>query len=116
MATLYVRNIPEELYRALRKRARQHHKTIAEQICTMLEESLPTASVLRKRKKIFRDLENLRFSVPPVRGLFPSSEEMQRGSGTLDPDRSAEALRHPKSEHCCWKVYPEPDLGATLLH
>ena len=78
MATLYVRNIPEELYRALRKRAQQHRKTIAAQIRTMLEENSPTASVLRKRKKIFKDLENLRFSVPPGPGPFPSSEQMQR--------------------------------------
>ena len=78
MATLYVRNIPEELYRALRKRAQQHRKTIAAEIRTMLEENFPTASVLRKRKRIFKDLENLRFSVSPGPGPFPNSEQMQR--------------------------------------
>ena len=78
MATVYVRNIPEELYRALRKRAQQHRRTIAAQIRMMLEENFATASVLRKRKKIFKDLENLRFSVPPGQGPFPSSEQMQR--------------------------------------
>jgi len=78
MATLYVRNIPEELYRALRKRAQQHRKTIAAEIRTMFEENFPTASALRKRKRIFRHLENLRFLVSPGQGPFPSSEQMQR--------------------------------------
>ena len=78
MATLYVRNIPEDLYRALRKRAQQHRKTIAAEIRTMLEENFPTASVLRKRKRVFKDLENLRCSVSPGQGPFPSSEQMQR--------------------------------------
>ena len=77
MTTLYVRNIPEELYRALRKRARQHRKTIAEEIRTMLEENIP-ASKLKKREEVFKQLEHLRSSDPPGRGPFPSSERMQK--------------------------------------
>jgi plasmid stability protein len=77
MANLYLRSIPEELYRALRKRAQQHRNTIAAEIRTMLDENFPTVSVLRKRKKIFKGLENLRLSVSPGPGPFPSSEQMQ---------------------------------------
>ena len=41
MATLYVENIPDELYQALRERARQHRKSIAAEILTLLEENSP---------------------------------------------------------------------------
>jgi plasmid stability protein len=77
MATLYVENIPEELYQALRERARQHRKSIAAEILTLLEENIPTAAELKKRQKIFKQLERLR-SNPPGPGPFPTSEQMQR--------------------------------------
>ena len=78
MATLYVENIPDELYRALRERARQHHKSIAAEILTLLEENIPTAAELKKRQKIFKQLEGLRSSNPAGPGPFPTSEQMQR--------------------------------------
>ena len=78
MATLYVENIPYELYQALRERARQHRKSIAAEILTLLEENIPTAAELKKRQKIFKQLERLRSSNPAGPGPFPTSEQMQR--------------------------------------
>ena len=77
MATLYVENIPDELYQALRERARQHRKSIAAEILTLLEENIPTAAELKKRQKIFKQLERLRSSNPAGPGPF-TSEQMQR--------------------------------------
>jgi plasmid stability protein len=78
MATLYVENIPEELYEALRERARQHRKSIAAEILTLLEKNIPTAAELKKRQKIFKQLERLRSSNSAGPGPFPTSEQMQR--------------------------------------
>lgn len=44
MPTLYVENVPEDLYQALRERARSHRKSIAAEILSLLEENVPTAS------------------------------------------------------------------------
>ena len=38
MATLYVENIPDELYEALRERARQQRKSIAAEVLRLIEE------------------------------------------------------------------------------
>lgn len=34
MATLYVENVPDDLYRALRKRVKANHKSIAAEVIT----------------------------------------------------------------------------------
>ena len=78
MATLYVENVPDELYQALRERARKHHKSIAAEVLTLLEDNVPTARELRRRRRLFRELEELRSHVSPSPGPFPSTEEMQR--------------------------------------
>ncbi len=60
MPTLYVENIPKDLYQALRKRARDHHKSIAAEIITLLESNIPTAETLRRRREIYQRLADLR--------------------------------------------------------
>ena len=37
MATLYVENVPDDLYEALRQRARSHRKSIAAEVVSLLE-------------------------------------------------------------------------------
>ncbi len=78
MATLYVENVPDELYEALRGLARQHRKSIAAEVLTLLEENVPTARELRARRAFLRRLQRLRSRTPPSPGPFPSTEEMQR--------------------------------------
>lgn len=78
MATLYVENIPDELYESLRASARKNRKSIAAEILTMLEENFPSDKELERRRKIWRDLERLRAQQPPSPGPFPSTEEMVR--------------------------------------
>jgi plasmid stability protein len=77
MATLYVENIPEDLYRALRERARQHRKSIAAEILTLLEENIPTTAELKKRQTIFKQLERIRASSAPGHPPFATTEQMQ---------------------------------------
>ena len=79
MATLYLENVPDELYEALRKRARQHGKSIAAEVVSLLEQNVPTARELQSRREAVRRLQRLRSRRSPSAGPFPSTEEMLRG-------------------------------------
>jgi plasmid stability protein len=78
MATLYVENIPDGLYEALRKRARLKRKSIAAEVLELLEENIVTEDELKRRRKLFLDLKKLRAKPSPQRGPFLSVEEMVR--------------------------------------
>ncbi len=79
MPTLYVENIPDELYEALRQRARQHRKSMAAEILRLLEENIPTPAELERRQKFLKKVEQ-RHARSPRSSLqkFPSAEEMVR--------------------------------------
>ena len=78
MATLYVENVPDDLYEALRKRARSQRRSIAAEVIQLLEANIPTESVIRARRKVLAELDKLRAARTPSPGPFPSSEEMLR--------------------------------------
>jgi plasmid stability protein len=78
MATLYVENVPNELYEALRKRAKQNRKSIASEVISLLEENVPTPQELKRRRQLFERVLKLRAGKPGTGGPFPTTEEMQR--------------------------------------
>jgi len=78
MATLYVENIPEDRYRALREQAARHRKSIAAEVLEMLEHFVPTEAELAERRKFVEWAAKMRQRKPLKRGPFPSSEEMIR--------------------------------------
>jgi antitoxin FitA len=78
MPTLYVENVPDELYDALRERARQNRKSIAAEVLTLLEENIPTAKELARRKEFLQRVRKLHARRSEASGPFPTSEEMQR--------------------------------------
>jgi plasmid stability protein len=78
MATLYVENVPDDLYEALRKRAKSQRRSIAAEVLSLLEASIPTETQLNARRKLFKRLEKLRSTPSPAPGPFPASEEMIR--------------------------------------
>ena len=78
MPTLYVENVPDELYDALRQRARQNRKSIAAEVLTLLKENIPTSEELKRRRRISKQLAGLRRSAPAIPGSFPTSEQMLR--------------------------------------
>ena len=78
MATLYVENVPEELYEALRKRAREEQRSMAAEVIRMLEANLPTEKELERRREAFRRIDNLKFTKSENAELLPSSLEMIR--------------------------------------
>jgi antitoxin FitA len=78
MATLYVENVPDELYKALRERARQNRKSITAEVLSLLQENVVTASERKARQAFFRQAQRLRSRRPRSEGPFSPSEDLQR--------------------------------------
>lgn len=78
MATLYVENVPEDIYKALRKRAKENRNSIAAEIIALLKRTIPTEAELKRRHDFYARLAELRAKPPLASGPFPSAEEMIR--------------------------------------
>ena len=78
MATLYVEDVPQELYEALRRRARERHRSIAAEVLSLLEENIPTSKELEMRRSLLQKLEKMQSSRTALGKTFPPTEEMQR--------------------------------------
>jgi len=79
MATLYVENVPDELYQALRERARQHRKSITAEVLSLLAENVVTAAERKARVQFLKQTQRLRSHRARSDAAFPSGEELQRG-------------------------------------
>jgi plasmid stability protein len=77
MPALYVENIPDELYRGLRKRAIENRSSIAAEVIAMLERNIPTAEEIRRREQFYQRLAKIR-SQAAKNGSFPTAEQMIR--------------------------------------
>ena len=78
MPTLYVENVPNELYSALRQRARQHRRSIAAEVLSLLEENVVTPAELKERQLFLRRIRRLASSSSRSNLTYPTTEEMQR--------------------------------------
>jgi DNA polymerase sigma len=78
MPTLYVENVPAELYEAILARARKNRSSIAAEVLELLQQNIPTAKELKRREQIFQRILRLQSQRPLSRGPFPSAEEMVR--------------------------------------
>jgi len=78
MPTLYVENIPEEIYEALRERARAHRRSIAQEILGLLEQHVPTPKEVERRRRFLKAALRRSAEKPLTAGPFPSAEEMLR--------------------------------------
>ena len=81
MATLYVESIPDELYEALRDQARQHRKSIAAEIISLLEQNVVTAAERKSRQQFLRQVQRLRARSAAATS-FHTTEELQREDRT----------------------------------
>lgn len=82
MPTLYVENIPKELYRALRKRARENRKSIAAEVISLLQRNIPTVEELHRRRNFYQRMAELRNHRVRRAEPSPSAEEMIREDRT----------------------------------
>lgn len=78
MPTLYVENVPDDIYKALRKRARANNTSMAAQVIAILKQSVPTEAELKRRREFYDRMAELRNKPPLTPGPFPSAEEMIR--------------------------------------
>lgn len=78
MPALYVENVPDDLYRALRKRARENRTSIAAEVISLLEHNVPTTEELRRRREFYAQLAPLRASQSDDFRTLPTVEEMIR--------------------------------------
>jgi len=78
MPTLYVENVPDDLYRSLRQRARANRTSIAAEVLALLENNIPTAKEMKRREEFYRRMEKVRSSLPHNGTPLPSSEEIIR--------------------------------------
>ncbi len=78
MPTLYVENVPKDLYEALRARAKGHRRSIAAEVLALLEENIPTQKELKARQDFLRQVERMRSRRIPSSGAFLSTEALQR--------------------------------------
>ena len=78
MPTLYVENVPDDLYEALRERARKQRTSIAAEVLGLLKENVPTAEELARRKVLYERTLRIAARKPPKPGPHPSTEEMLR--------------------------------------
>jgi plasmid stability protein len=78
MATLYVENVPDAIYKALREQARKNRKSIAAEVIGLLEQNVLTAEEMRERREFARKMRELSSREPLSPGPFPSTEGMVR--------------------------------------
>lgn len=77
MATLCIRNIPNELHAAIRVRAKKNLRSMSAEVLLVLRVQFPTAKELRRRKIALQRLLELRFT-KISKGKMKSSVEMIR--------------------------------------
>ena len=82
MATLHVENVPDDLYQALRERAKRERRSIAGEVIRILERNVPTEAQLERRRDILRRMEEIRAMSPINPG--PSAEELIREDRNRD--------------------------------
>lgn len=78
MATLYVENVPEDIYKALRDKARKNRRSMAAEVTEMLERWVPTPAELKRRHKAYEALVELRGRPAAASGPFSAAEDMIR--------------------------------------
>ncbi|BDI17133.1 hypothetical protein ANSO36C_29350 [Nostoc cf. commune SO-36] len=86
MATLYVRNLPDDLYAKLQELAASEHRSINAQVITLLDQALKTEAQQaedEKRKNVPKLLEEIRLR----REQLPDDIEWPDSTAMIREDR-----------------------------
>jgi len=78
MATLYVENVPDEIYDAVRTQAQSKGKSIAAEVIALLTDHVPTPAEMERRRKLFNFAQKARAAGAGAGSRVSTSEEMQR--------------------------------------
>ncbi|HWF10508.1 MAG TPA: Arc family DNA-binding protein [Bryobacteraceae bacterium] len=60
MPTLYVENIPADLYDAIKLRAKSEGRSISSEVLRLLADAVPTTAELARRRRIFEVARRIR--------------------------------------------------------
>jgi plasmid stability protein len=78
MPTLYVEDVPKDLYEGLRRRAKENRRSITAEVIDLLEHHVPTAGEIARRGKAMKRSRELRRRKSPKAGPFPTVVQMLR--------------------------------------
>ena len=78
MATLYVENVPDDRYKALRDRAKRNGRPISAEVIALLEQNVPTEADMERRHQFYKKVMEFQKRKPLTPGPHPSAEEMIR--------------------------------------
>ena len=78
MPTLYVENVPSDLYDALRLRAKFEGRSISAEVMKLLAEHVPTQAELAQRRRVFDVARKIRASQKGAKAPSQSTEQMVR--------------------------------------
>jgi plasmid stability protein len=81
MPTVYLREVPDPLYRALQRRARRNRRSMNGEAVAILEEALDAE---RGSEEVIASLRRLRFAIPE--GL-PPADVIRQGRDARGPHR-----------------------------
>jgi plasmid stability protein len=77
MATLYVENVPDDLYQALREQAKAQHRSMAAEVLALLSQNVPTRKELKAREEFLKKVRRMQLKKLPVES-FIAAEDLIR--------------------------------------
>jgi plasmid stability protein len=77
MPTLYVENVPDDLYQALREQAKAQHRSMAAEVLALLSENVPTRKELKAREEFLKKVRRMQLKKLPAES-FIAAEDLIR--------------------------------------
>jgi len=74
MPTLYVENVPRDLYEALRDRAKAQRRSISAEVLALLEDNVPTKKELKARQRASKKAQKIIIKRLPGESYVPVVE------------------------------------------
>jgi len=84
VATLHVRNVPDELYRKLQIHAEVEHRSLSAEVIDLLESGVAARDRGAKTMKVLERLRVIRESLPPVPAGY-AADLVREGRGEIEP-------------------------------
>lgn len=84
MATLHVRNVPDELYRKLQACAGVEHRSLSAQVIDLLESGVAARDRGAETMEILEQLRVIRESLPPVPSGY-TADLIREDRGEIEP-------------------------------
>jgi plasmid stability protein len=75
MAILYIRNVPDKLYRKLKEQAKLNRRSIAQEVVTLIQDTIDKKT---KRVEVWEEMETLRQRILKKYGRFDDSAVLIR--------------------------------------